>query len=325
MTTIDKIAPIDSEPHRIAVVLFDGVVAADFATPMTLFESVGAMDGCRRYDVRTCAVRDRVAMSGSLELRVRHTLAVLRHADTVLVPGAHPYASVDPTLVRALRAAHERGARLVSVCTGAFKLAATGLLDGHRATTHWACADELARLYPAVEVDPNVLWVDDGGPLTSAGASAALDLCLHLVRADFGAELAARTARFSVAPLERTGGQAQFIEPPVAPRNLGSLQSLLEWIEGHLDETLDIETLAAQMSVSARTLHRRFVEQTGTTPLAWVLEARIRAARRLLETESFSIDRVAATAGFGSSVSFREHFRRRVGVAPSAYRRAFRH
>ena len=324
MTPYDEIVPIASRPHRVAVVVFDGVVAADFATPVTLFESVGTLGGPARYEVRPCAVRGRVATSGSFELRVRHTLAGLRHADTILVPGADPSAPVDPALVRALRAAHERGARLVSVCTGAFKLAGAGLLDGHRATTHWACADELARRHPAVEVDPNVLCVDDGGPLTSAGASAALDLCLHLVRRDFGAEIAAQTARFAVAPLERPGGQAQFIEPRSVPRDPGSLRPLLEWIEGHLEETLDIETLASRAAISARTLHRRFAEQTGTTPLGWVLEARVRAARQLLESGSLSIERVAASTGFGSSVSFREHFRRRVGVAPSAYRRAFR-
>ena len=308
-------------PHRVAVVAFDGVVAADFATPWTLFECVADERGRALYEIRPCAVRGRAVRISTGPL----TLAGLRGADTVLVPGARdPYAPVDPALLRALRGADERGARLVSVCTGAFALAAAGLLDGHRATTHWACAAELARRHPAVEVDPNVLWVDEGGPLTSAGASAALDLCLHIVRRDFGAEVAARTARLAVAPLERAGGQAQFVEPGPRPRDPGSLTPLLEWIERHLDEPLDVRALAARASVSARTLHRRFAEQTGTTPLDWVLEARVRAARRLLETGSLPVERVATATGFGSSVSLREHFRRRLGVAPSEYRRAFR-
>ena len=325
MTPVDGIAPIADRPHRLAVVAFDGVVMADFATPSTLFEVVRGVDGTARYEVRNCAVRNRTARAGSVELRVGHTLAGLRGADTVIVPGTRdPYAPVDPALVRALRAAHARGARLVSICTGAFALAATGLLDGRRATTHWACAEGLARLHPAVEVDPNVLYVDDGGPLSSAGASAAVDLCLHLVRRDCGAEVAARTARALVAPLERPGGQAQFVESRPAVPDRGSLQPLLEWIEHHLDEPLDVASLAARASVSPRTLHRRFAEQTGTTPLGWVLDARIRGARRLLETGSLPIERVAAIAGFGSGVSLREHFRRRLGVAPTEYRRAFR-
>ena len=325
MTSIDEIAPARSRIHRVAVVVFDGVVMADFATPSTLFEVIVGTDGAPCYEVRNCAVRGRTACAGPVELRVRHTLAGLQGADTVIVPGMRdPYAPIDPSLVRALRAAHARGARLVSICTGAFALAATGLLDGRRATTHWACAGELARLHPAIEVDPNVLYVDDGGPLSSAGASAALDLCLHLVRRDCGAEIAARTARLLVAPLERPGGQAQFVEPRSESIDRGSLQPLLEWIEHHLDEPLDVESLAARASVSPRTLHRRFAEQTGTTPLGWVLDARVRGARRLLETGSLPIERVAAITGFGSGVSLREHFRRRLGVAPTEYRRAFR-
>jgi len=317
--------PSPARAHRIAVIAYDGVVLADFATPSTLFEVVRGNDDGPCYEVRHCAVRNRTARSGSLELRVRHTLTGLRDADTVIVPGmCDPHAAVDPALVRALRASSERGARLVSICTGAFALAATGLLDGRRATTHWACAEELARRHPAIDVDPNVLYVDDGGPLSSAGASAALDLCLHLVRRDHGAEIAARAARLAVAPLERPGGQAQFVERRTDAVHGGSLQPLLEWIEHHLDEPLDVESLAARVSVSPRTLHRRFAEQTGTTPLGWVLDARVREARRLLETGSLPIERVAASTGFGSGVSLREHFRRRLGVAPTEYRRAFR-
>ena len=217
-----------------------------------------------------------------------------------------------------------RGARVASVCSGAFLLAATGLLDGRRATTHWRAAAELARRYPRIRVEPDVLYVDEGQVLTSAGAAAAFDLCLHMVRRDYGSAVAVEAARVSVMPLERDGGQTQFIvHPPPAPDG-ASLAPLLRWLEENTHRELSLDDLARRAALSVRSLNRRFREQTGTTPLQWLLRARVRRAQLLLETTAQSVSRVAADAGFGSVTAFREHFRRVAATSPQAYRRAFR-
>jgi transcriptional regulator GlxA family with amidase domain len=225
--------------------------------------------------------------------------------------------------VRPVRAA-AAGCRIASICTGAFVLAEAGLLDGRRATTHWRAAGELARRYPAVDVDPDVLFVDEGPVLTSAGAAAGLDLCLHMIRGDHGAAVAADAARDAVMPLERAGGQSQFIarEPPAAGGS--SLAPVLAWIEQHLDEDLEVDDIARVAMMSTRTLSRQFRRQTGTTPLQWLLRARVRSAQELLETTDQPVDRVARRAGFASSATFRERFRRVVGVTPQRYRETFR-
>ncbi len=214
------------------------------------------------------------------------------------------------------------GARVASICSGAFVLAAAGLLDGRRATTHWLAAELLAKLYPAVTVDPGVLFVDEGRILTSAGSSARLDMCLHLLRRDHGHAVAAQAARLAVAPLDCGGGQVQFIrhEPP---GSTASLAPLLDWISANAHRPLTVDELARQAATSPRTLARRFREQTGTTPLQWLITARVRRAQELLETTSLSIDRIAGAAGFGCAAALRGRFHRSVGVSPKAYRRSF--
>jgi transcriptional regulator GlxA family with amidase domain len=243
----------------------------------------------------------------------------------VIVPGIDSIdLPVSKKLLRALRAAVARGARVASICSGAFVLAQTGALHGLKATTHWLAAEQLARRYPEIDVDPNVLYVDNGKLLTSAGAAAGLDLCLHMVRRDLGAETAAMAARLAVMPLERAGGQAQFIihESPVS-KDQGAMGPLLVWIEQNLHHELTLPVLARHAAMSTRTLNRRFREQVGTTPAEWVATARVRYAQRLLETTALSVEEVATEVGFRSASVLREHFSGRIGTTPLTYRRAF--
>lgn len=310
--------------HRIAIVALDGVVPSDLASAYDVLRHVKLADGERGYRVRVCGVTPSVD-AGGFRMELRYGLNELARADTVILPGIDDLtATVPRPLVRAVQKAAQRGARVASICSGAFLLAETGLLDGRRATTHWLGAEELARRYPRVRVDPDVLYVDEGNVLTSAGAAAGIDLCLHLVRRDYGAAVAAETARIAVMPLERAGGQAQFIvhAPPTAEGS--SLVSLLSWLEAHLHEQLTLEEIARRASMSVRSLNRRFREQTGTTPLQWLIRARVRRAQLLLETTVQSVEGIAENVGFGSATALREHFRRIVATSPQAYRQAFR-
>jgi transcriptional regulator GlxA family with amidase domain len=307
----------------VAVVAFDGVIGFDLSTPLEVFGRARLVDGRPAYDVRVCAERDEID-AGAFRLRAPWGLDALSAVDTVLVPGVvDPGVAVSPQVLDALRAAAARGARMASICVGAFILAAAGLLDGRRATTHWAAAAALARRYPAVHVEPDVLYVDEGDVLTSAGAAAGLDLCLHMVRCDYGAAVAAETARLSVMPLERAGGQAQFIahQPPTADGS--SLQPLLEWMTQNAARNLSLDDMAARAAISSRTLIRRFREQTGTTPVQWLTRYRVRRAQQLLETTDVPVEQVGILAGFAAATTFRERFKEIVGVSPWAYRRAF--
>jgi transcriptional regulator GlxA family with amidase domain len=244
-------------------------------------------------------------------------------ADTVVVPGVEDVdAPVSPRVIAALRAAAKRGARIASICSGAFVLAAAGLLEGRRATTHWLAASVLANRYPTISVDPNVLFIDEGQILTSAGAAAGLDLCLHLLRKDLGAAAAADAARLAVMSLERQGGQAQFIKH-APPQSAASLASLLQWIDKNLHRSITVDDMAVRAATSVRTFNRRFRQQTGTTPLQWLLTTRVRRAQSMLETTHESIERIATLAGFDSAPTFRDRFRRVVGLSPSEYRRSF--
>ena len=261
-----------------------------------------------------------------IELHAPHGLDCVATADTVMLP-AWPYRThaPDPELLDALRAAHERGARLLSVCTGAFVLAATGLLDGRPATTHWMHAGELARRHPRVKVDPRVLYVDAGNNiLTSAGTAAGIDLCLHVVRTDHGAEVANAVARRMVVPPHRDGGQAQFVDLPVPGTDDDTLSATLEWMTEHLDLPLSVGQLARRAAMSPRTFARRFRAATGTTPHRWLLRQRMLLAQRLLETTEEPVAIVAARCGFTSTAGMRVHFQRELGASPAAYRRAFR-
>jgi len=310
-------------PHRVAVVAFDGVVLGDLSTACEVFGCVRDGDGRARYEVRVCSVADAVR-SEYVTLNVPWRLSPLQRADTVMVPGiADLDRAVPGALLRAIRRAIDRGARVASICTGAFVLAATGALDGLRATTHWRGASELARRHPRIDVDPNVLYIDNGNVLTSAGGAAGFDLCLHIVRLDLGAEAAAQAARVAVMPLERAGGQAQFIvhEPPAGDQT--SMGPLLTWIGQNLHRELSLPVIARRAAMSTRTLSRRFREQVGATPAQWIARARVRRAQRLLETTGFAVERVASESGFGSAAVMREHFGEIVGNTPLAYRRAF--
>jgi transcriptional regulator GlxA family with amidase domain len=310
--------------HTVTVLALDGVLAFDLSTPIEVFGRTLLADGGAAYRVRVCAQADEVD-AGVLSIRAPWGLDTLAEADTIVVPGrADPTALVPEDALEALRDAARKGTRIASICVGAFTLAASGLLDGLRATTHWAAAGELARLYPEVEVDPDVLYVDNGQILTSAGAAAGLDLCLHMIRRDHGSAVAADAARTAVMPLERDGGQAQFIVHEQPGTDGSSLEPLLRWMEDNSSRRLTLGEISVHSAMSPRTLNRRFREQTGTTPLRWLQRARVHKAQRLLETTSYSIEQVASESGFGSPTSFRDLFKDVVGTSPRDYRRTFR-
>lgn len=311
--------------HRVSALCLDGLVAFDLTAATQVLFAASEAGGWPLYEVSTCSVGGaEVATTTGFALSPQHGLDVLASAETIVVPGY--FALLDPppeAALEALRRAAGRGARVLSVCTGAFALAYAGLLDGRRATTHWAHAEQLAERFPRIEVDPAALYVDEDEVLTSAGLSAGIDLCLHVVRKDFGAAAGERVARRMVAAPHREGGQAQFIKRPRAGE-AGSLEATRRWACERLAEPLDVAMLARHAGVSPRTFARRFREETGTTPLRWLLERRVLEARRLLEETDLPIDEVAWRAGFGAAASLREHFRRATATTPTAYRRSFR-
>jgi len=308
--------------HKLAVLALHGVVPLDLGIACDAFGRVRLPNGRTAYRVRVCGEARRVR-SGAFDIHAPCGLEKISGADTLVIPGVEDADRTIPApVLTAIRRAWSRGARIASICSGAFVLAQTGLLDGRRATTHWVGAAQFARRFPKVRLDPNVLFVDEGRIVTSAGATAGLDMCLHLVRRDHGQAIAAEAARLAVAPLDRDGGQAQFIHRD-PPGTRASLSALLEWMSANLDRPIDLDTLAAQMCTSTRTLSRRFREQTGTTAIQWLLGARIRRAQELLETSSASIEEIAAAAGFESPVTFRIRFQRVTGLPPATYRRRF--
>ncbi|HEU5030489.1 MAG TPA: helix-turn-helix domain-containing protein [Spirillospora sp.] len=310
--------------HTVAVLALDRVIPFDLSTPIEVFTRTRLPDGRPGYRIRVCAERPEID-AGTFTLRAPWGLDGLDGADTVIVPGtATPLDPLSPAVRDALRAAAARGTRIASICSGTFPLAATGLLDGLRATTHWLAADHLAAAHPDIDVDPDVLYVDNGRILTSAGAAAGLDLCLHMIRRDYGSAVAADAARLSVMPLEREGGQAQFIVHDHVPAPRGSaLEPLLGWLQENLARDLSLADIAAHAGTSTRTLIRRFREQTGTTPLQWLHRARVRRAQHLLETTDHPVERIAEQVGFGSPTAFRDRFKKTTGVSPHSYRRAF--
>ena len=316
-------------PHVVAVLVLDRVIGLDLAIPCHVFDSVVLPNGERPYEVRVCGARPVNAMvnvHAEFSVRPRWRLSDALQADTIIVPGTwEPTTPAPPSVLKLLRRAHANGTRVASVCTGAFVLAGAGLLDGRKATTHWDDARDLVRCYPNVRVDPDVLYVDnDGTVLTSAGVAAGLDMCLHMVASDYGAAVAAATARRVVVPVIRDGGQAQFIVHEVPADATPVLATTLAWIQDNLHEPLTLEGIARHAAMSIRTLNRRFREQVGTSPLQWLLARRIERAKELLETTDLSIERVADAVGFGSAVTLRHHFVRRVRIPPQRYRSAFR-
>ena len=308
--------------QRIAVLALPGVIPSDLGIACDVFRYVRNRNGDDAYTVEVCSEANKVD-TGLFSLSAPYRLGRLTQADIVVVPGVQDIsAAPSAAVVRAIRAAHARGALVASICTGAFVLAAAGLLDRRRAATHWAAAEDLARRYPQVMVDADALFVDHGDVVTSAGSSAGLDMCLHLIARQHGQAIAAQAAKLAVAPLRRDGGQAPFIrqQPLVAPTTFAAL---LEWMHHNLRNPIDVRALAERAHMTPRTFARKFKDQTGTTPIQWLLTHRIRMAQELLETTAISIDDVAAAAGFESSVTFRARFQRVVGLTPTAYRRRF--
>ncbi|MGB3482271.1 MAG: helix-turn-helix domain-containing protein [Mycobacterium sp.] len=314
--------------HRVAVLLLAPVVGFDAAIAPTLFGAAVGTAGQPLYTVATCSVdRQPVSSTTGFDVLPGAGAEVLADADTIVVPGTrYPLAREQGVLspeVAAALSARRSDARLVSICTGAFVLAAAGALDGRRATTHWMHADTLRRLHPQVRVDENVLFVDDGDVLTSAGLAAGIDLCLHIIRTDHGAQAANAVARYCVVPPWREGGQAQFIDRPLPASDHASTAAVRAWAAQHLTEPLTIEQLARHAGMSARTFIRRFVEETGESPGAWVRARRLDHARELLEQQNLAVDEVARRAGLGSGANLRHHLRRDLGMSPSSYRKVF--
>ena len=312
---------IQPMPHSIAVLALDAVVPLDLAIPAQVFGNYAEVP----YTVTICsAAPGPLATSAGFEVVAQAGPEALAAADTVLVPGFTPHLRVpEAPVLDALRAAHERGARLVSICTGAFALAAAGILDGRRATTHWRDAAELAARHPRIDVEPGVLYIDDGDVLTSAGVAAGLDLCLHILRRDHGAALANTIARRIVVPPHREGGQAQYVDRPVPDHAGGSLAATRAWALTRLHEPLTVRMLADHAHVSERTFARRFSAETGVPVLRWLLAQRVDAARTALESTDASIDEIAHRCGFGTAANLRKHFHRAIRTTPTAYRRAF--
>ncbi|MDX6210478.1 MAG: AraC family transcriptional regulator, transcriptional activator FtrA [Frankiales bacterium] len=313
-------------PHRMAALAYPGMAPFELGVVVEVFGLPRPeLDLPSWYRLEVCAVTPGPQPAvGGISIEVQHGLEILAEADTVVVPGWPIEDEVPEVLQQQIRAAHARGARIVSICSGAFVLAATGLLDGRRAATHWRYADRLAERYPAVKVDRDVLYVDEGELLSSAGSAAGIDLCLHLVRADHGAAIANQVARRLVTPPHRDGGQAQYIEAPVAADDDSRIHDVIAWLERDLARTVSVGDLAARAHLSERQFTRRFRDVTGESPNEWLIGQRIAASLALLEAGDDPVERVATAVGFQTVVTFRHHFRSRLQTSPTAYRKAFR-
>jgi transcriptional regulator GlxA family with amidase domain len=312
--------------ETVAVVAFDGISPFHLSVPCMVFGEDRTEAGAPRFRVQVCAPEPgELRTNAGFSLVVPHGLEAIRRARIVVVPSWRDDCSAaPPELIRALQAAHRRGATVMGLCLGAFVLAEAGLLDGRPATTHWKLAPAFAKQYPKVKLQPEVLYVDDGNVLTSAGTAAGIDCCLHLLRVRYGAETANRVARRMVVAPHRQGGQAQYIEQPVpATAERDRLAPLLEWLGRHLDRPHELDDLARRALMSRRNFTRRFRESTGTTVGQWVQNQRLALAQRLLETTDHPVERVATGAGFGSAVSLRKHFLSAFKVSPTAYRQQF--
>jgi transcriptional regulator GlxA family with amidase domain len=309
----------------VSVLVLDGLAVFEFGVICEVFGIDRSADGGPNFDFKVCGPQPgkalRMSVGGSLI--PDHDFSALAGADLVAVPAMAGTRGYPPEALDALRAAADAGSIILTVCSGAFVAGAAGLLDGRACTTHWMHADELARLYPTARVDRNVLFVDDGNLITSAGTAAGIDACLHLVRRELGSAITNVIARRMVVPPQRDGGQRQYIDQPIPVRCSESFAPQLDWILQNIDKPHNVAALARRASMSARTFARRFVEETGTTPMQWVTDQRVLYARHLLEDTDLEIDRVAERAGFGTATLLRHHFRRIVGITPSDYRRRF--
>jgi AraC family transcriptional regulator, transcriptional activator FtrA len=323
-----RAVPQKSRPSRrvqtVAVLAYDGVNAFELGLAVEVFGLTDMGPGWYRVVVCTEHPGRPLIANNGLKIIADAGLKTLARADTIIVPGwSDKEVTPSATLLDALRRAHQRGVRIASICSGVFVLAAAALLDGRRATVHWAQTDLLSSRYPAVNVDPNVLYVDDGDIMSSAGRAAGLDLCLHIVRRDYGAEIANRVAQRLVVPPHREGGQAQYIPQSVRKAEGDTLAPVFAWAQHHLDQDLTINRLASRARMSRRTFIRRFEEATGMSPGEWVVQARVLRARELLEATQIPIEGIATATGFGSAEALRHHFRQRLGTSPVRYRAVF--
>ncbi|CAM3997767.1 GlxA family transcriptional regulator [Kibdelosporangium persicum] len=310
--------------HVVAVLALSEVIGYDMTIPPMIFDAAG-----KHYDVRLCSLDGKpVQAYGGYRLLLDHGPEVLAEADTVIIPGTRMrgprYEGTLPGELAEALATIRPGTRMMSICTGAFVLAAAGFLDGRRATTHWQHSQTFRELYPKVQLNEDVLFVDDGDVLTSAGLAAGIDLCLHVLRNDHGSEVANHAARYCVVPSWRDGGQRQFIERPLPEIGEASTAATRSWALERLSESLDLDTLAGHARMSVRTFSRRFRAETGMSPGKWLLRQRLEHARHLLESTDLAIDRVAAESGLGTAASLRQHLRVNLGVSPLGYRKAFR-
>jgi AraC family transcriptional activator FtrA len=309
----------------VAVMLIDDSAPFEFGVVCEVFGIDRTEDGVPPFDFRICGERagEPVRLSVGVQIVPEYGLEALEDADLVALPAAFIRDEYPQAVLDAVVAAHARGAVLLSVCSGAFVLGAAGLLDGRRCTTHWRHTDELAKRFPGAELDPDVLFVDDGEIITSAGTAAGIDACLHLVRRELGTAAATAIARRMVVPPQRDGGQRQYVAAPIPECEADSLEPLLSWMLETLDTEHTVASLARRAQLSTRTLARRFAAETGTTPQRWLATQRVSHARRLLEETGWAVDEIARICGFGSAALLRHHFRRAVGVTPMDYRRTF--
>ena len=314
--------------HTIAVLALPDTIAFDLSTPVETFGRLVLPSGEPGYRVLVCGTEP-VVSAGPMRIGTDHGIEAAAGADTIVVPGRNDVTvGTSEDVLHTLKSAYAAGTRIASICSGAFTLAEAGLLDGKRATTHWLAADLFRATFPTVDLDPDVLYVDEGQVLTSAGASAGLDLCLHMVARDYGATVAAYAARLAVAPLHRSGGQAQFILRNTAPAKhiaeRTELDDVLAWIEQEAHRDLTLGDIAKRAVMSVRTLNRRFQAEMGQTPMQWVTGVRVRHAQQLLEGTAHGVEKIGRDVGFSSPANFREQFRRLTGVAPQSYRNTFR-
>lgn len=311
--------------HLVATVAYDRLCTFEFGCTVELFALQRPELDVPWYDFAVCAAeRGPMRATGGISIQVPHSLRLLDRADTIIIPGWRNVDEAPPMdLVRRLRRAFGRGARLCSICSGVFVLAAAGVLDGKRVTTHWKYVARLAERYPNIRVEVNALYLDEGQVLTSAGSAAGLDMLIHLVRKDYGAKVANQVAQRLVIPPHREGGQAQFVPRPVATDERGRLAKLLDWIRAHLALAHTIDSLASRAAMSPRTLQREFKAATGLAPYTWIVHERVERAKELLETSRWPARRIAELVGLGSAESLRHHFRLRVGATPTQYRARF--
>lgn len=311
--------------HRVVALAYDGLCTFEFGCVVELFALERPELPVEWYDFDVCSVeRGPLRAAGGIEVRVPNSIALLDRADTIVIPGWRNADELPPpALLRRIRAAYERGARLCTICSGVFVLAAAGILEGRKVTTHWRHAERLSQRYPGITVEPNSLYIQSGQVLTSAGSAAGLDMLLHLVRTDHGARIANQVAQRLVIPPHREGGQAQYLPRPMPHDERNRLSQLIYWVRAHPAQAHTLRTLARRASMSPRTLQRQFQETVGFGPYEWLIRERIALAKDLLQTGRHSLSRVAESVGFNSQETFRRHFRRVAGTSPATYRRQF--